>query len=63
MASLVIRAEHLAVGDVILLPYGEATVKSVRKVGPRTRYVSFTTEHGRTRIEVGREIMVKASVL
>lgn len=63
MASLVIYAENLTVGDVILLPYGEATVKSINKVGPRTRYVSFVTEHGRTRIEVGTQIFVKASVL
>lgn len=64
MASLTIKAEQLAEGDTLLLPFGRtATVKRIKPVGPRTRYVQFVTEHGKTRIEVGTEIQVEAKAL
>lgn len=64
MASLTIKAEQLAEGDTLLLPFGRtATIKKIGPVGPRTRYVKFVTEHGRTRIEVGTEVQVEAKVL
>ena len=64
MASLLIKAENLSVGDTLLLPFGRtATVQSIVPVGPRTRYVKFRTEHGATRVEVGTEVHVQAKVL
>lgn len=64
MASLLIKAEQLSEGDTLLLPFGKtATVKRIKPVGPRSRFVKFTTEHGATRIEVGTEVQVEAKVL
>jgi hypothetical protein len=62
--SLLIKAEELSVGDVLLLPFNKtATITKIGPIGPRTRYVKFTTEHGPTRVEVGTEVHVKAQVL
>lgn len=64
MASLLIKAEQLGEGDTLLLPFGKtATIKRIKPVGPRTRYVQFVTEHGKTRIEVGTEVSVQAKVV
>jgi len=57
MASIMIKAENLAVGDTLLLPFGKtATVQTIEPVGPRTRFVKFRTEHGKTRVEVGTQV-------
>jgi hypothetical protein len=64
VATLMIRAEDLSVGDTLMLPFGRtATVKSIIPVGPRTRYVKFKTEHGATRVEVGTMLHVEAKVV
>lgn len=64
MATILVKAEDLAVGDVLCLPFNKtATIKRVGPVGPRTRYVRLTTENGATRIEVGQKVSVEARVL
>lgn len=64
MATLTIKAEDLSEGDTLVLPFNKtATIKKLYPVGPRTRYVRFTTEHGATRIEVGTEVFVEARVV
>lgn len=63
MASLLIKAEDLSVGDTLLLPMGKtATVTKVGTVGPRTRFVTFRTEYGASRVEVDTEVFVEAKV-
>jgi hypothetical protein len=63
MASLLIQGKDLSVGDVLLLPMGRtATVESLKPIRPRSRYVSFKTEHGWSRVELGYELMVQARV-
>lgn len=64
MASLLIRARDLSVGDTLLLPMGRtATVTSIRPFGARARFVQFRTEHGLTRVEVDAEVFVQPKVL
>lgn len=61
MASLLVKAENLAVGDTLLLPFNKtATIRKVGPVGSRTKYVRLWTEYGPTRIEVGTEVFVEA---
>lgn len=64
MGTILVKAEDLAVGDVLCLPFNKtATIKRVGPVGPRTRYVTLTTEYGPSRIEVGQEVSVEVRVL
>jgi hypothetical protein len=62
-ASLLIKAEDLSVGDVLLLPFEKtATVATIRPIGPRTHFVNFKTEYGWTRVAIGAELSVQARV-
>lgn len=64
MASLMVKAQDLSVGDVLLLPMGKtATITRVDPVGPRTRYVKFRTEYGASRVEVDTELWVRPQAL
>lgn len=64
MATLMIKAEMLSVGDTLVLPFGRtATVKQIKPVGQRAQFVRFQTEHGWTRVEVGSDVNVEAKVL
>jgi hypothetical protein len=64
MASLLIKASDLSVGDVVLLPWERtATVEAIEPFSPRSLYVRFRTEHGWTRVEVDAEMHVRAQVL
>jgi hypothetical protein len=63
MASLLIKAEKLSVGDVLLLPFGrEATIERIRPRGAKAIYVNFKTEYGWTRVELDDEVNIKAKV-
>jgi hypothetical protein len=59
MATLLIKAENLSVGDILALPFNRiAEVLALKPVGPRSRFVNFKTENGWGRVEVGREVSV-----
>jgi len=53
MPSLMIRAEDLSEGDVLLLlPFGRtAKVEKIRDFGPRARFVQLRTQFGWTRLD------------
>lgn len=52
------RAERLAKGDVLALPFGKtATIADEPKVG--TKFVTFHTEHGTTRLEKGSHHLIE----
>jgi hypothetical protein len=64
MASLLIKAENLSLGDTILLPMGKtATVKDIKYIGPKAQFVTFFTEHGKTRVERDYEFSVEAKAM
>lgn len=63
MASLLIKAENLSVGDVLLLPFNKtATITALKPFGPRSVYVRYRTEYGWSRVERDHEVHVQSRV-
>lgn len=63
MASMLIKAEKLSVGDTILLPFGRtATIERIRPFGARATFVNYKTEYGWSRLEREDEVSVKVQV-
>ena len=64
MASLLIKARNLSVGDTLDLPFQRtATIERIKPFGQRATYINFKTEYGWTRVELDSEVHVKAKVL
>ncbi len=61
MATLLIKAAGLSVGDVLALPMGKtATIEAIKPFGPKARFVNYKTEYGWSRAERSYEVAINA---
>jgi hypothetical protein len=63
MPSLFIRADDMAVGDTLLLPFNRtATITAIKPFTDRTVYIRYRTEYGWTRLERTEYVNVQTRV-